>query len=118
MSLTVKAFLAKNGQWDAEIRRFQVPADVSSSYDYLYKKLCEIFPSLKRGNFSLFWKGQLNIIVVLTDSSSSSSSYYYYYYFLRIGQSSHSVGSSPGKDTLISVIIIYKKKKKKKNPLL
>ena len=67
MSLTVKAFLAKNGQWDAEIRRFQVPADVSSSYDYLYKKLCEIFPSLKRGNFSLFWKGQLNIIVVLTD---------------------------------------------------
>ena len=59
MSLTVKAFLAKEGQWDAEIRRFQVPADVSSSYDYLYKKLCDIFPSLKRGNFSLFWKGKI-----------------------------------------------------------
>ena len=57
MSLTIKAFLQRDGKWDAEIRRFQVPADVSSSHDYLSKKLCAIFPSLRQGNFSLFWKG-------------------------------------------------------------
>ncbi|KAL4230805.1 Sequestosome-1 [Mactra antiquata] len=56
MSLTVKAFLQKDGKWDGEIRRFQIPADVSSSYDYLSKKLVDIFPSLRQGNFSLFWK--------------------------------------------------------------
>lgn len=56
MSLTIKAFLQRDGKWDGEIRRFQIPADVSSSYDYLSKKLCDIFPSLRQGNFSLFWK--------------------------------------------------------------
>lgn len=56
MSLTVKAFLQKDGNWDGEIRRFQIPADVSSSYDYLAKKLCDIFPSLRLGNFALYWK--------------------------------------------------------------
>ncbi|KAH3839941.1 sequestosome-1-like [Dreissena polymorpha] len=56
MSLSVKAFLKKDDKLDAEIRRFQVPADVSSSYDYLAKKLCGIFPSLRQGNFSLYWK--------------------------------------------------------------
>ncbi|WAQ99089.1 SQSTM-like protein [Mya arenaria] len=56
MSLTVKAFLKKEGKWDGEIRRFQIPADVSSSFDYLARKLCEIFPSLRPGNFSLYWK--------------------------------------------------------------
>ena len=59
MSLTVKAFLAKEGQWDAEIRRFQVPTDVPSSYNFLNKKLCDRFPSLKRDDFSLFWKGKI-----------------------------------------------------------
>ena len=58
MSLTVKAFLAKDGEWDAEIRRFQVPSDVSSSFDYLNKKLCEIFPSLRSGSYASFWKGK------------------------------------------------------------
>ena len=59
MALTVKAFLAKDGVWDAEIRRCQVPVDASSSYEYLHKKLCEIFPSLKEGQFSLCWKGKI-----------------------------------------------------------
>ncbi|WAQ99088.1 SQSTM-like protein [Mya arenaria] len=55
MSLTVKAFLKNEGKWDGEIRRFQIPADVSSSFDFLARKLCEIFPSLRPGNFSLYW---------------------------------------------------------------
>lgn len=56
MSLTVKAFLQRDGKWEGEIRRFQIPADVSSSYDYLSKKLSDIFPSLRQGNFSLYWR--------------------------------------------------------------
>ncbi|KAJ8297990.1 hypothetical protein KUTeg_024521 [Tegillarca granosa] len=55
MSLTVKAFLVKQ-QGENEIRRFPVPADVSSNFDYLKKKISEIFPNLGQGNFVLYWK--------------------------------------------------------------
>ena len=58
MSLTIKAFLKKESSGDAEIRRFQIPADVSTSYTYLSNKLTEIFPALRNGNFSLSWKGK------------------------------------------------------------
>lgn len=55
MSLTVKATLHRV---EPEIRRFAVPADVSSSFEYLKKKISDIFPSLRQGKFSLFWKDQ------------------------------------------------------------
>ena len=55
MSLTVKAFLVKQ-QGENEIRRFPIPADVSSNFDYLKKKIAEIFPNLGQGNFVLYWK--------------------------------------------------------------
>lgn len=58
MSLTVKAFLMRGGDEKAEIRRFTVPADVSSSFDYLQKKVADIFPGLARGNFHLYWKDE------------------------------------------------------------
>jgi len=58
MSFTVKAFLEKNGICDGEIRRFQVPGDAASSCAYLAKKIAGIFPSLRDGEFSMFWKGQ------------------------------------------------------------
>jgi len=64
MSFTVKAFLEKNGKADGEIRRFQVPADVSSSYAYLSKKIADIFPGLRDGKFSLYWKGKLAIAIL------------------------------------------------------
>lgn len=57
MSLTVKAYLEKSGQ-EPEIRRFPVPADVSSSYDYLNRKIADVFPNLSAGNFALFWRGK------------------------------------------------------------
>ena len=57
MSLTVKAFLEVDGKENGEIRRFQIPADVSSSYAYLAKKIANIFPGLTEGNFSLYWRG-------------------------------------------------------------
>lgn len=56
MSLTIKAFLQRDTHSEPEIRRFQIPTDVSTSYDYLSKKLCDIFPALRAGNFSVFWK--------------------------------------------------------------
>ncbi|OWF55631.1 sequestosome-1-like [Mizuhopecten yessoensis] len=55
MSLTVKATLHRA---EPEIRRFPVPADVSSSFDYLKKKISDVFPGLHKGLFSLYWKDQ------------------------------------------------------------
>ncbi|XP_071128034.1 sequestosome-1-like [Mytilus edulis] len=55
MSLTVKAFLVKKGEEKREIRRFSVPADVSTSFSHLQEKILETYPSLKQGNFNLFW---------------------------------------------------------------
>lgn len=55
MSLTVKSYLVKKGEEKREIRRFSVPTDVSSNFSYLQKKVSEIYPNLKQGNFNLFW---------------------------------------------------------------
>ena len=59
MSLTVKAYLVKKGEEKREIRRFSVPTDVSSNFSYLQKKVSEIYPNLKQGNFNVFWTGKL-----------------------------------------------------------
>ena len=59
MSVTIKAYFEKGGTQDVEIRRFPVPADVSTSYAYLSKKIANIFPALREGHFSTFWKGKI-----------------------------------------------------------
>ncbi|XP_078602752.1 sequestosome-1-like isoform X2 [Branchiostoma floridae x Branchiostoma japonicum] len=61
MSLTVKAYLERSGgsadQPAHEIRRFAMDPDVSSNYDYLSRKVAQVFPSLSDpGDFKLFWK--------------------------------------------------------------
>ena len=61
MSLTIKAFLQRDSRSEPEIRRFQIPTDVSTSFDYLSKKLCDIFPALRPGKFSTFWKGRTTV---------------------------------------------------------
>ena len=63
--MTVKAFLALDGQEDAEIRRFQIPAEASTSYAYLRKKVCEMFPSLKERNVTMFWKGKVTFVYLV-----------------------------------------------------
>lgn len=62
MSLTFKAFLYER-TWrgdPAEIRRFTVDQDVSTSYAYLVEKVAQIFPSLRPNNFVLAWTGELS----------------------------------------------------------
>ncbi|XP_067661534.1 uncharacterized protein [Haliotis asinina] len=56
MSVVVKAFLERDGNPKAEIRRFGVPADASASFTYIFMKVSEVFPGLVTGNFNLFWK--------------------------------------------------------------
>ncbi|XP_046372018.1 sequestosome-1-like [Haliotis rufescens] len=56
MSVVIKAFLERDGDPKAEIRRFGVPADASSSFTYMFKKVSEVFPGLVTGHFNLFWK--------------------------------------------------------------
>nr|CAB3266552.1 sequestosome-1 [Phallusia mammillata] len=57
MSLQFKAFLYedKPGR-PKEIRRFAVDQDVSSSYDYLRRKVATVFPNLGEDNFALQWR--------------------------------------------------------------
>lgn len=57
MSVTVKAYKAsKNSPHNyTEIRRFGVPEDVITNYEYLFKNISDVFPGLKQGNFTLHW---------------------------------------------------------------
>jgi len=56
MSLMYKAFLyEKRTNKPKEIRRFSVDHDVSSSYEYLRKKVATVFPDLSEENFHLQW---------------------------------------------------------------
>lgn len=57
MSVTVKAYKALKSSPNnyTEIRRFGIPEDVITNYEYLFKKVSEVFPSLRQGNFTLHW---------------------------------------------------------------
>ncbi|XP_041462664.1 sequestosome-1-like [Lytechinus variegatus] len=57
MSMTVKAYLKRGENANAEIRRFVIDVAVSSNYEYLSKKVAQVFPSLgDPDNFTLSWK--------------------------------------------------------------
>lgn len=56
MALMYKAYLyEKKVNKPKEIRRFSVDHDVSSSYEYLRKKVASVFPDLSEENFNLQW---------------------------------------------------------------
>ncbi|XP_072039912.1 LOW QUALITY PROTEIN: sequestosome-1-like [Amphiura filiformis] len=64
MSLTVKAYLKRSDNANPEIRRFTVDHDVTSSYEYLSKKVAQVFPSLGRPErFTLAWKDADNEMI-------------------------------------------------------
>ena len=58
MSLTVKAYLERVNA-EPEIRRFSVDHAVASNYAYLYEKVCQVFPSIKKFKYELRWKGEI-----------------------------------------------------------
>ena len=60
MALSVKSYLNFESG-NPEIRRFSIPQDVSASYDYLVEKIRQVYPSLLRKVFTLFWRGKLII---------------------------------------------------------
>lgn len=49
-----------------EIRRFSIPQEVSSSYDYLVGKIRQVYPSLLRKVFRLYWRDNENELVTLS----------------------------------------------------
>ena len=61
-TVTVKAYLTRPGKPD-EIRRFAVDENVSTSYDYLVKKIGQVFQD--ENNMTLAWKGGCNHIISL-----------------------------------------------------
>ena len=65
MSLSFKAFLYE-GSWrgnPAEIRRFTVDQDATTSYVYLLQKLTQVFPTVTTSNVSIAWTGECNIVL-------------------------------------------------------
>ncbi|XP_071483957.1 sequestosome-1-like [Diadema antillarum] len=57
MAMTVKAYLKRGENANAEIRRFVVDESVTSSFEYLSKKVSQVFPSLgSPENFTIAWK--------------------------------------------------------------
>jgi len=55
MAVSVKAYLSFESE-NQEIRRFSIPEDVSASYDYLVEKIKQVYPSLLRKEFKLYWR--------------------------------------------------------------
>lgn len=56
MSVTIKAYLKLGNNANAEIRRFVVDQDVCSNFEYMTKKLMQVFPSLASESFEVAWK--------------------------------------------------------------
>ena len=57
-----------NLEGEAEVRRFQVDKDVSTSFPYLQQKLASVFPDISRKVFSITWVDTDNdIVTIATD---------------------------------------------------
>ena len=62
MSMTVKAYLLGKEDSPKEIRRFAVDQDVSTSFEYLNRKVVEVFSNLRNIAFQMFYKGKVYIV--------------------------------------------------------
>lgn len=58
MSMTVKAYLLGKEGVNKEIRRFAVDQDVSTSFEYLNRKVVDVFSNLRHIAFQMFYKGK------------------------------------------------------------
>ncbi|KAJ8246881.1 hypothetical protein GJAV_G00256410 [Gymnothorax javanicus] len=58
MSMTVKAYLLGKEDVQKEIRRFAIDQDVASSFEYLNRKVADVFQSLRNANFQMYYKDE------------------------------------------------------------
>ncbi|XP_039509680.1 sequestosome-1 [Pimephales promelas] len=58
MSMTVKAYLLGKDDCNKEIRRFAVDQDVSTSFDYLNRKVLDVFVGLGTAPFQMHYKDE------------------------------------------------------------
>lgn len=62
MSMTVKAYLLGKEHIPKEIRRFAVDQDVSTSFEYLKKKVEDVFSTLRNVTYQMFYKGKAILV--------------------------------------------------------
>ncbi|KAA0709191.1 Sequestosome-1 Protein kinase C-zeta-interacting protein [Triplophysa tibetana] len=58
MSMTVKAYLVGKDDCNKEIRRFAVDQDVSTSFEYLKRKVLDVFVGLSTAPFQMYYKDE------------------------------------------------------------
>ncbi|XP_016412295.1 sequestosome-1-like isoform X2 [Sinocyclocheilus rhinocerous] len=58
MSMTVKAYLIGKEDCNKEIRRFAVDHDVSTSFEYLKRKVLDVFVGLRTAPFQVYYKDE------------------------------------------------------------
>ncbi|XP_078087928.1 sequestosome-1 isoform X2 [Mustelus asterias] len=58
MAFNVKVYLLGKEETNREIRRFTVDHGVSTSFEYLYKKVASVFQSLRSENFQMYYKDE------------------------------------------------------------
>ncbi|KAJ8337833.1 hypothetical protein SKAU_G00367990 [Synaphobranchus kaupii] len=58
MSMTVKAYLLGKEDIHKEIRRFAIDQDVTSSFEYLNRKVADVFQSLRNATFQMYYKDE------------------------------------------------------------
>lgn len=63
MSMTVKAYLLGKDDCNKEIRRFAVDQDVSTSFEYLKRKVLDVFVGLGTAPFQMQYKGTSDCII-------------------------------------------------------
>lgn len=59
--MTVKAYLIGKEDCNKEIRRFAVDQDVSTSFEYLKRKVIDVFIGLGNAPFQMHYKGKSDI---------------------------------------------------------
>lgn len=58
MSMTVKAYLLGKEDCHKEIRRFAVDEGVSTSFEYMSRKVMDVFSNLRNVAFQMFYRGE------------------------------------------------------------
>ena len=61
MSVTVKAYLLGKDDVHKEIRRFAVDEADSTSFEYLSKKVADVFSNLRNIGFQMYYRGEFQM---------------------------------------------------------